>query len=210
MVTNNPGAPSGHRASPISSNDAHWQRMEEFREANKLKVPDFVMTPYGPDRNEIWTTYLAYIGGEKLVSLPRGYWPDRGYYDTTFIGPLPPNNRWYVSWEKRHQKSGFYFLTNYMILPDAAEVVEWIRDNIKSRVQLVYTWHEKSRWRRFESRLYTYDTKGDEKTNKRFLRMVGTCFEWLDDGDAFSVGFHFDDVDEGGAFKRRYPWRYKE
>lgn len=210
MANNNPGAPSGHRACPTFSVEALWQRQEEFRQANKPKTPDFEMTPYGPDRNVIWTTYNAFLNGEISFPLPRGFWPDRALYEPTFIGPLPPRNKWWIPWDTRDHKSGLWFITNYMIVPDAAQVNDWFKSNIKTRVQLYYRWFEKGRRKSFISKLYSYGPNEDAKTNHRFLKMVKTSFAWLERGEAFSVAFDFDDINEGGAFKRHHPWRYKE
>lgn len=210
MVTNDPGASIGHRASPFDL-EAHWRQMEEFRLAREPKLPPLKMTPYGPDRNVIWTTYNAYLSGE-LVSRPNGHWPYREFYDAHFIGPLPPRNRWWEPLANYIPCLGFVFFTNYMILPDPGEIVEWIEANATKPVELRYTYEvEGVRKRKSGDRHWTFTPNGDSRDNRRFAKKVSMLFNWLETEQAFSVWFHFDeDKARGIDFKTRFPWRYKE
>lgn len=140
------------------------------------------------------------------------YWPDPSIYAADFIGPRPPSDKY---WKPKPKKvithHGFWFFTNYIVLPNTSELTLWIRENAIS-CEFRYSWEVKGQKRRRESeKSYLYQRSGDPVENKRFERMLSTVFDWLDEGEAFTVSFHFElDGLLGDAFKRRFPWRYKE
>ncbi|WP_152639855.1 hypothetical protein [Sphingobium bisphenolivorans] len=209
MVKTDPSAPREHWASPFDL-EAHWRKMEETEQARKPKLPPLELTPYGPDRNVIWTTYYAFLDGGKFP-LPNGHWPPRALYDPTFIGPLPPNNRWWIPPTKRDNRTGLWYFTNNMVIPDPNEVAEWIKQNAVQSIHIYYSWEEKGVMKSRQShKKWTYRPNDDCDENRRFRNRIREFFGWLETERVFLVGFDFDDENDGGKFKLRFPWRYKE
>ncbi|WP_448538381.1 hypothetical protein [Sphingobium yanoikuyae] len=142
----------------------------------------------------------------------KDYWPDPSIYPADFIGPRPPSDKY---WKPRAKQvttgHGFRFFASYMVLPDISELMEWIRENAIS-IEFRYSWEVEGRKARRESaKSYCYRRVGDERANNRFERMLSTVFNWLDNGEAFTISFDFElDNLAGDAFKLRFPWRYKE
>lgn len=109
-------------------------------------------------------------------------------------------------------KAQYWFFANYMLLPPASDVIDWIRENATGEVHMYYTWEVAGRTKRAESKKpYIYTPGGDAKVNARFEKMLRNVFIWLDKGQAFTVGFHLNfPPEKGNDFKTRFPWRYEE
>lgn len=129
----------------------------------------------------------------------------------TFIGPRPPPDKFWKRSARPADVLGLLLFTDYMILPDPTELGEWIRLNATTPVHLSYSWEVKGRRRLKHSLFWVFTPDGDSKENSRFLRMIFTAFDWLEDERAFSVLIHLcEDKSKADDFRVRFPRRYKE